>query len=117
MMCVSNPFIEQEAYDFSEKIQKQALYKFVRTEVAGNHFNGQNGGDFPLISKVVLEDADGKLYYVAPNPNGLKFAKQEITYKEYKRLEKKETLNAVALFFVILSFFGGSMAALIKFFT
>ena len=73
-MCVSNHFIEQEAYDFSGKIQKQSLYKFVRTELAENHFNGQHGGEFPLISKVVLEDKDGKLYYVTPSPNGLKFA-------------------------------------------
>ena len=116
-MCVSNHFIELEAYDFSEKIQKQSLYKFVRTELTDNHFNGEHGKGLPFISKIVLEDKDGELYYVAPNPNGLKFATQEITYKEYKRLEKRETRNGVALFLCILSFFGGGMAALIKFFT
>ncbi|MGM0901072.1 MAG: hypothetical protein ACQEXB_08210 [Bacillota bacterium] len=116
-MCVSYQFIHQEAYDFSEKIRKQSLYKFVRTELSENHFNDEHGDRCPLISKVVLEDNHGNFYHVAPNSNGLKFAKQELTFKEYKRLEKKETRNALSLFMIILVSFGGCMATLIKIFT
>ena len=34
-MCVSNNFIEQQAYEVSKEIRKNSLYKIVRVEVSG----------------------------------------------------------------------------------
>lgn len=119
-MCVSNNFIEQQAYEYSEKIRKNSLYKFVRTDLAESHSNAKNGAsenELALVTKVILEDKDGTLYYVVPNLYGLKFAKKEITYKEYKKLQSKETRNAIFAFLGILGFFSPAVVFLMKYFT
>ncbi|WP_264738018.1 hypothetical protein [Cytobacillus firmus] len=59
------------------------------TSIAGN-FNLLSGEAFPLITKVMLQDANGNHYSVSPDEAGLQFAKGEVTYKEYKRLQAKE---------------------------
>jgi len=121
-LCFSNNFIEQRAYEMSEDIRKNSLYKFVRVDISGDnslelqkqndHWNGS-----ALITKVILEDKKGKLYSVEPNLNGISFAQGEITYREYRQLQKKESLNAWICFIGIVVFFGISMFTLMKYLT
>lgn len=116
-LCVSNQFIEQQAYDFSEQIRENSLYKFVGVEISENNpaeTNVQKRNELALISHVILEDNDGSRYYVAPNPNGLRFAKKEITHKEYNKQLKKETRNAVITFLAVLVFFGVTMLTIVQ---
>lgn len=108
-MCVSNNFIEQQAYRISKEIQNNSLYKVVRLEnTEGNSLGLQtqedpwNGKDF--ITKVILEDKEGNLYSVNTDNNGLRFAKGEITYKEYRKLQRKENLKGYSYFFVTSGF-------------
>ncbi|MDM5328254.1 hypothetical protein [Neobacillus sp. CF12] len=122
-MCAPNNFIEQQAYEMYEKIKKNSVYNFIRADYSegsnlGFHLQGDNiiKGS-ALITKVVLEDKDGTQYNVEPNPTGVRFAKGEITYKEYKKLQKRETVNGIAAFFGILVFFSGVMYFLMKIFT
>ncbi|MBD8069279.1 hypothetical protein [Bacillus sp. PS06] len=112
-MCVSNNFIELQAYEFCEKIRNDSLYKFVGVDYSRSHING-NG--LELINTVILQDSDGTVYYVEPNSNGLKFAKREITYKEYKKLQRKETISAISGFVLIIGSFGALMATFVRFF-
>ena len=105
-MCVSNNFIEQQAYKISEEIRKNSLYKVIRLDVSGVSSLGiqkqddqWNGKDF--ITKVILEDTRGNYYSVKPDYNGLRFAKGEINYKEYSKLQKKEDLKGLSYFFGI----------------
>ncbi|MDF2858301.1 MAG: hypothetical protein K0Q87_4152 [Neobacillus sp.] len=122
-MCAPNNFIELQAYEMFEKIKKSSVYDFIRVDYSGGSVQGsysqgdntRNGA--ALITRVVLEDKDGTLYTVEPNPNGVRFAKGEITYKEYKKLQKRETVIGIAAFFGILVFFGGFMYFLMKVFT
>lgn len=121
-MCVSNNFIEQQAYEMSEEIRKNSLYKVVRVDVSGGNScefqkqdNQWNGKD--LITKVTLEDKKGIFYSVKPDHNGLRFAKGEINYKEYSQLQRKEDLKGFSYFFVIIGFFIIMMFALMRFLT
>jgi hypothetical protein len=109
-MCSSFDFIEQHAFDMSEKIRKDSIYKFVRVEVSDSSGLNQvhdinecvqiSDTRHALITKVILEDKDGNQYFVEPTPDGLRFAKGEITYKEYGKRQKRETLNIVSFFFM-----------------
>jgi hypothetical protein len=117
-LCVSNQFVEQQAYEFSEKIRGSTLYKFVGTVITEDNLidgNVQKGNELAMVTKVILQDEDGNLYYVAPNPNGLRFAKKEITFKEYKEKQKNETRNAIATFLGIIVFFGLVMVTMVQF--
>lgn len=127
-MCSTNNFIEQEAYIMSQQICKETVFKCVRVIYSeGNSpaastqiLDSQDYSmvmEQALITKVILEDKDGTLYYVEPNPNGLRFAKGEISYNEYKNLQRKETINVFAIFFGIIVFFSGSMFTFIKYLT
>jgi hypothetical protein len=122
-VCGPNNFIELQAYEMFEKIKKSSVYDFIRVDyfggiVQGSYSQGDNTRNgSALITRVVLEDKDGTLYTVEPNPNGVRFAKGEITYKEYKKLQKRETVIGIAAFFGILVFFGGFMYFLMKVFT
>lgn len=122
-MCAPNNFIEQQAYEMYEKIRGNSVYNFIRvdySEGSNQGFHSQIDNTrkaSALITRVVLEDKDGTLYTVEPNPNGVRFAKGEITYKEYKNLQKRETVNGIAIFFGILVFFSGFMYFLMKIFT
>lgn len=114
-MCSSSNFIEQQAYEMSEKIRKASLYKFIRVNYSGgNHLESHS--EVPLITQVILADKNGTTYSVEPNPIGLRFAKGEITYKEYKKLQKRNSLNGIAVFTGIVVFFIGFMFVLMKYF-
>ena len=119
-MCAPNNFIEQQAYEMYEKIKKNSVYNFIRVDYSegsnqGSHSQGDNTRNgSALILRVVLEDKDGTLYTVEPNPYGVRFAKGELTYKEYKKLQKRETVNGIATLFGIFVFFSGFMYFLMK---
>lgn len=106
-MCFSHNFIEQQAYEMSEKIKENTIFKFVKVECVGGSTPARSGhlNELAMISKVILEDDNGIIYSVEPSLEGLRFAKGEISYKEYKKLQKREDFNGYALFFVIISFF------------
>jgi hypothetical protein len=114
-VCFSNNSIEQQAFDMSERIRNNSIYKFVGVDFIGgkslelqnqsmhrNDNNVQTGEQLDLITKVILEDKDGILYSVEPNSNGLRFAKGEITYKEYNKIQKKETVQGLSYFFLAI---------------
>jgi hypothetical protein len=126
-VCVSNNFIEQQAYRRTEQILENSLYKFVRVDYSrgksagfqkqdehGNDYNDRQTNGVALITKVILEDKDGTLYSVEPNINGLRFAKGEISYSKYRKLQRKNDLTMFICFFVIIGFFGVSMLLLSK---
>lgn len=116
-MCVSNNFIELQAYEFSEKIREDSLYRYVGVEYSKSNINRVEGNGLDLITKVILQDNDGTLYHIDPNSNGLKFAKQEITYKQYQRLQKRETINAFSGFFLIIGSFSAIMVTFVRYFS
>ncbi|MFB3162752.1 hypothetical protein P5G62_017895 [Neobacillus sp. 179-C4.2 HS] len=121
-MCAPNIFIEQQAFEMCEKIKQNSVYNFIKVDYSegsnqGFHSQDENTKNrSALITRVFLEDKDGTQYTVEPNPNGVRFAKGEITYKEYKKLQKRETVNGIATFFGILVFFSGLMYLLMKVF-
>ncbi|SOC21890.1 hypothetical protein SAMN05880501_11384 [Ureibacillus xyleni] len=121
-MCISSNFIELQAYKICEEIRKQSVYKLVRLEASEGRIielqNIQNYWDGKaLITKAVLEDINGKLYLVNPDDNGLKFAKGEITYKEYRRIDKSENLKAIIFFSLLIGLTMATMFMLAKFLT
>jgi hypothetical protein len=104
-MCVSNNFIEQQAYKISKQMQNTALYNVVRIEntdginlISNIQEEQWNGKDF--ITKVILEDKIGNYYTVKPDNIGLRFAKGEISYKEYRKILQKENLKVYSYFLV-----------------
>jgi hypothetical protein len=113
-VCSSNNFIELQAYNQSEQIRKVSLYKFIRVDYSGVNNQGSQSGT-ALITQVVLEDKDGNVYFVEPSPIGVRFAKGEITYKEYKKLQKRDTLNWIATFCGIVIIFSGLMFILMDY--
>jgi hypothetical protein len=118
-VCSPFHFIEQQAFEMSEKIRKETIYKFVNVEVSESsyiesqksyaHSNGYEYNSKPwagYITKVILEDEKGALFRVEPSMDGLRFAKGEISYKEYNKRQKKETINLVSVFFVAVGLIG-----------
>jgi hypothetical protein len=116
-MCSSFDFIENQAFEMSENIRKETIYKFVGLETKKNSdfekqldqgkADGCNhvAGTWPdFITMVFLEDEAGNTYSVEPSPTGLRFAKGEITYKEYLTLQKQETVKVKSLFFTAIGF-------------
>ena len=98
-MCFSNNAIEQLAYTMSEQIYKHSIYKIIKIEFIGgesidiqnqtqNLFSLDVSKELPLVTKLVLKGENGILYAIEPNENGLKFAKGQITYKEYNSIQK-----------------------------
>jgi hypothetical protein len=113
IVCAPINFIEQQAYEMYENIRKSSIYKLIRVDYSvGNNQESQTGS--ALITQVVLEDNEGNVYFVEPNSFGVRFANGEITYKEYKKLKKRETLNGIVLFLGIIVFFSGLMIILMK---
>lgn len=117
IICISTNFIEQEAYKYYEEIQKNSLYELVNANRAESNYARETDGVYAVITKVTLKGEDGAFYPVAPNPNGLKFAKKEITYKEYKKLQNKETRNAFITFAGIVFFLVAVMVTTAQYFT
>jgi hypothetical protein len=113
IVCAPINFIEQQAYEMYENIRKSSIYKLIRVDYSvENNQESQTGS--ALITQVVLEDNEGNVYFVEPNSFGVRFAKGEITYKEYKKLKKRETLNGILLFLGIIVSFGSLMIILMK---
>lgn len=117
-MCISHNEIERQAYIMSEKIRMNSIYKPIKLEfIGGESIDLKNnpledklaGKDFPLVSKLILEDREGMRFNIEPNETGLSFAKGEITYKEYKQMQTKESrrfigyLTALASGFLLIS--------------
>ncbi|MFD2805750.1 hypothetical protein SAMN05216565_11052 [Litchfieldia salsa] len=44
--------------------------------------------ELPVITKIILEGDNGILYSIEPSDIGLKFATGELSYNEYKALQK-----------------------------
>jgi hypothetical protein len=112
----------------SKKIWENSAYNPIRLEFAGgtsldlksqtndwDSLNKEMAKTPVLITKIILASSDGKLYSIEPNENGLRFAKREITYKEYKMLQKKEGINGAVLFIAMIFVLFTFMSALIKF--
>lgn len=121
-MCISGNFIELQAYKICEEIRSQPTYKLVRLEVSEDRIielqNNQNYWDGKsLITKAILEDTKGKSYVVSPDLNGLKFAKGEITYKEYRRIEKSENIKVISFFSIVVVLTMITMYILVKLLT
>lgn len=123
-MCSSFQFIEQQSFEISEKIREDTIYKFVRVEVSKSsslgfqHDHGHTNGCVQVsetrpvyITKVILEDVDGKHYFVEPTPDGLRFAKGDISFNEYEKRHKRETLNVITFFFLAVGFISIVMLA------
>ncbi len=119
-MCITNNFIEQQAYEISKEIKKCSIYDVVKFEVLGSKslaFHKQdiqwNGKD--LITKVILEDSNGIHYSICPDHLGLRFAKGEISYKEYKKLIKRDGLKVYNIFFLSIGILIIGMYTMMKF--
>ncbi|MEK3822157.1 hypothetical protein MKY20_24035 [Cytobacillus sp. FSL W8-0315] len=102
-MCFTHNVIELQALKICEEIREHSIYKLVSiTTTSGesikikenlsiqSNLNLSSGGTLPLVTKVVLEDTDGRPYSVNVDEVGLQFAKGLITYKEYKLLQNRE---------------------------
>lgn len=114
-MCGSTDFIEQQAYDMYEKIRSLSIYNFVTVEYSTGSGPDRNSTKMNLITKVILQDKDGTQYSVEPNPFGLRFAKGEITYKKYRKLQKNHTFYLFFIFAGIIAFFGFSMFIMLRY--
>ena len=86
--------IQENLLKDASESERFSKYKVVKVEVFGGEdfeFPQQaeqwNGQDF--ITKIILEDKKGALFSVKPDYSGLRFAKGEITYKEYNKIQKK----------------------------
>jgi hypothetical protein len=128
-VCSPFHFIEQEAFEMSEKIRNETIYKFVNVEVSESSSLGSQPGKVDsnscnqhseswagYIKKVILEDDKGNLYLIEPSMDGLRFAKGEITYQEYRKHQRRETLNIVSIFFMAVGLIGFVMFAVKNFF-
>jgi hypothetical protein len=95
-MCVSNHAFEFQAYKMSEQIIKNTIYQPVKVVYIGEKDVDVNDiNPLELITKIILQDSEGHYFEVEPSENGIKFAKGEITYQEYLRLEKKDIKNLI----------------------
>jgi hypothetical protein len=116
-MCSSFQFIEQQSFEMSEKIREDTIYKFVRVEFSESSSQGFQNEHGPrngcaqvsstrpeFITKVILEDLNGKHYFIEPTPDGLRFARGEIPFKEYEKRHKLETMKVVSIFFMAVGF-------------
>jgi hypothetical protein len=128
-VCSPFHFIEQEAFKMSEKIRNETIYKFVNVEVSESSSLESQLGKVDskscnqhsrtwagYITKVILEDDKGKQYLIEPSIDGLRFAKGEITYQEYRKHQKRETINIVSIFFLAVGLIGFVMFAVKSFF-
>ncbi|MBM7607295.1 hypothetical protein JOD29_000532 [Lysinibacillus composti] len=116
-MCINNNFIEHHSYQMSEEIRKNSLYEVVRVEVSnGNSLKENEQWDSKeLVSKIILEDKNKNYYVINPDQFGLRFAKGEISYKEYKQLQKKEDFKLISFSVLGIGFLTGMMYVMLKF--
>lgn len=127
-MCFSNDYIEHQARRMTDEIRNHSIYKFVGVDYFSDDRNNNshlpeqaNSGnvtplkELGLISKVFLEGKDSTLYTIEPNMNGLRFAKGEISYNKFKKLQRKNDTTICVSFLGIIGFFIVSMLLLSKF--
>lgn len=101
-MCFTHDVIERQALKICEEMKMYSIYSLVAVTTTGDqvrkiqentsiesNFNLLPGEALPLITNVMLQDANGRHYSVSPDEAGLQFAKGEVTYKEYERLQVK----------------------------
>lgn len=123
ILCFSYNIIEQQALEMFKKIQQNSHYKLVRVEFTGDQALGLidyeelTKMENKLISKIILKDNKGMLYSIEPNLNGLRFAKGEISYREYKKIQKKESTDLFVYLFLIIAFFSILMWTVIRYLT
>ncbi|MFD5853461.1 hypothetical protein ACFWGC_25315 [Cytobacillus pseudoceanisediminis] len=102
-LCFTHNVIEIQALKICEEIREHSVYKLVSVATTGgesiqikenlsiqSNLNLPPGGTLPLVTKVMLENTDGRSYSVNVDEAGLQFAKGLITYKEYKLLQNRE---------------------------
>ncbi len=91
---------------------KNSIYKPISLDFIGEKNIGiqdfkfqENGGELPLITRIVLEDKAGLRTSIEPNKNGLMYAMGEISYKEYKKTQNQDSRQFIGYFFAISSAF------------
>lgn len=120
-MCISNNFMEQQAYKMYKEIVSNSLYKVVKAEGTDGkdlrlELNEEQWNGKHFITRVILEDEKGNYYPVKPDDNGLRFAKGEISYKEYSKIRRRENFKGYSYFFVSIGFIT-LMFSLVRFLT
>ncbi|RFU69716.1 hypothetical protein D0469_08935 [Peribacillus saganii] len=116
-MCFSTNVIETQAYETALKIREESIFKFVRTECTnGKIFDIDNPGhaELPVITKVILQDKSGNLFAVEPNQLGLKFAKGEINFKEYKKTQKSDMAKGLGILCAVTGIFFSISVAFVQ---
>lgn len=120
-LCITNNYLEEQAYEIGKDIQKSTLYQLTAvvisdgTNLEFQEFNRQwNGKD--LITKVILEDKHGNSFSINPDQIGLSFAKGEITYKQYKQLQRKDDLKGYSYVMLSIGFLLVTMFSFAKLF-
>lgn len=111
-MCFSSDVFERQASIISEKIIRYSIYKPVSLDFIGeknvniqDYKYQENGGTLPLITRIILEGNAGSRISIEPNENGLMYAMGEISYKEYKKIQNKDSRQFIGYFFTISSAF------------
>ncbi|KGR80077.1 hypothetical protein CD29_03790 [Ureibacillus manganicus DSM 26584] len=92
-MCINNDFIENQSYRIYEEIRKSSLFKVARVEFQEGYcwepqFEPIQFNNNDLITKIILKDDNNNSFTINPDDIGLKFAKGEISYKDYLRFQK-----------------------------
>ena len=119
-MCINNDFVERHAYQMYEEIKKSSLFKVVRVEgIGGTYLNPEKlkeqMNSQELITNIVLEDNNKKRYVVNPDPFGYKFANGEISYKEYKNMQKMDDFKWISYSILGMGFLSIMLYFLIRF--
>lgn len=119
-MCISSNFVELQAYRICEEMKNQSIYKMMKVGLSDDSIiepqNLESFGDGrALITKAIFEDTEGKSYSVNINHNGLRFAMGELTYKEYRKMEKNEDLMALGFLALLIGLIITIMYSLLLF--
>ncbi|WP_153062692.1 hypothetical protein [Ureibacillus chungkukjangi] len=104
-----------------EEINKSSLFRVVRVEgIEGTYLNSESSkkqwDSKNLITKLVLKDKNNNSFVVNPDSIGLKFATGEISYKEYKRMQKLDDFKWISFSLLGISFLCLMIYFLLKFF-
>ncbi|MBT2685410.1 hypothetical protein [Bacillus sp. ISL-37] len=126
-MCVSNNAIELQAYHFFEKIQESSVYNIVRVDFIGGNFLECDQGislrdefqyiaNLTLIKNLILQTKSGKQFYVEPDELGLRFAKGELSYRQYLLAKKQKSRNMLCYTFGFTGLFTVAAWAFVSYF-
>ena len=97
-MCINNDFIENQSYRVYEEIRNNSLFKVTRVEFQEGYcwepqFEPFQFNKNDLITKIILKDDKNNHFTINPDDIGLKFAKGEISYKEYLQSQKVDDIK------------------------